>query len=344
MKKILIVAIGLLGIGFLVWTSFNKFEKPIESVFDTFKEEDISVVSLKTDMEQLLSDKTNTSYQPAEMIYETAEGKLKKYNLELKLRGQTRREVCDFPPLKMKFSSEDLQQEGLQDYQTLKLVTHCKDGAEFEQNLLKEYLTYKMYNSLTENSFQVRLVKVGYIDANSETSAQEHYGFILENKKELADRLDARLIKSDNQPLKKIDAQQYQLFLVFQYMVGNTDWNLSNQHNIKLLRLKGTNAPVPVPYDFDFSGLVDASYAEPYPTLPIDDVKERFFQFRGKKDANFDQVFSIFKKKKAEILELCSEMEAMQETVKWDMIMYLETFFDQISETGLAIKRLSTLT
>jgi hypothetical protein len=37
-------------------------------------------------------------------------------------------------------------------------------------------------------------------------------------------------------------------------------------------------------------------------------------------------------------------MEAMQETVKWDMIMYLETFFDQISETGLAIKRLSTLT
>ena len=47
----------------------------------------------------------------------------------------------------------------------------------------------------------------------------------------------------------------------FQFLIGNTDFSSTNQHNEKLIYLKGNDAIIPIPYNFDMSGLVDASYA-----------------------------------------------------------------------------------
>ena len=43
-------------------------------------------------------------------------------------------------------------------------------------------------------------------------------------------------------------------------MIGNTDYSSAYQHNEKLMFVDGMNA-IPVPYDFDMSGLVDTNYA-----------------------------------------------------------------------------------
>ncbi len=42
-------------------------------------------------------------------------------------------------------------------------------------------------------------------------------------------------------------------------MIGNTDYSSAYRHNEKLLFVDGNI--MPIPYDFDMSGLVDASYA-----------------------------------------------------------------------------------
>merc|ERR1712065_112318 len=66
--------------------------------------------------------------------------------------------------------------------------------------------------------------------------------------------------------------------VLFQYMIGNLDWEIGKQHNIKLLRGANNGLPVAVPYDFDYAGFVDASYAVPPKTMDVTDVKIRVFR------------------------------------------------------------------
>src|SRR5437763_9799861 len=87
-------------------------------------------------------------------------------------------------------------------------------------------------------------------------------------------------------PLQQIDPAAGARLAVFEYMISNYDWSMRAGpqgteccHNTRLL----TNAPgsplLPVPYDFDFSGLVDAPYAGPPEGIPIENVRQR--NYRG---------------------------------------------------------------
>ena len=73
---------------------------------------------------------------------------------------------------------------------------------------------------------------------------------------------------------------------VFEYLIGNTDWDAFKKaadqetccHNLKVVgQMAG---PVfPIPYDFDFAGMVDTRYATPDPSLGMRNVRQR--QYRG---------------------------------------------------------------
>ncbi len=67
-------------------------------------------------------------------------------------------------------------------------------------------------------------------------------------------------------------------------MISNYDWSMRAApkgeeccHNGRLLA--GAGLYQPVPYDFDYSGLVDASYAIPPESVPISNVRQR--NYRG---------------------------------------------------------------
>ena len=62
---------------------------------------------------------------------------------------------------------------------------------------------------------------------------------------------------------------------VFQYMVGNTDWSMVRFHNVEVSRTP-RGVYVPVPYDFDWTGLVSTRYARPNEGLGIRSVRQRF--------------------------------------------------------------------
>ena len=65
---------------------------------------------------------------------------------------------------------------------------------------------------------------------------------------------------------------------MFQFMIGNTDWSVPFRHNIRLLARSRTTPPVPVAFDFDYSGLVMAPYAVPPVELGISSVRQRLFR------------------------------------------------------------------
>jgi len=325
----------------IVLTQGNKPDLDQQSLFDQLQKESITELILKTNLEQIIANANDVDYGDGKLTFVNGDTSNVVYDIKVKPRGVTRKQICDFPPLKIKFSKTDLEANGMDGYKTLKLVTHCKEGEDFEQVLLKEYTAYKMYNVLTEKSFRVQLVKITYEDANQEIEPSTHYGFLIENKQELADRIGAELKEKDNSILTQIDANQYRLFTLFQYMIGNTDWNLSKQHNVKLLIENEKISPLPVPYDFDFAGLVNAPYATPYSTLPIENVKQRFFQFKGNRNTDFRSTYDLFNAKKAEIMCLHTDFNLLDEPVKIEMTNYLKAFFDLINEHQVADEKLS---
>ncbi len=197
-------------------------------------------------------------------------------------------------------------------------------------------VTYLIMNELTDKSFRVQLAKVTY---RSPDGATEAYAFIMENNHEMADRIGGDLLKEEPLQLTTIDAEQYRLLTVFQYMIGNTDWNLAKSHNIKLVSTGAGEAPTPVPYDFDYSGLVNAPYAQPHPQMPIRHVRERFFQWRGANTEGLEQTLQLFREKKNAIYELVRGFEYLSRESRQDILQYLDIFYKGLPQLPtLAIK------
>lgn len=297
------------------------------SLFKHLQQPNVLNLTLETDWKQLMQDKQSETARPALVRWQDDRG-TQEIAAEISPRGHARRKICSFPPLKLKFTKENLEAMGLNpNYKGFKLVTHCLDGN--DDIVLREYLIYKMLNELTDHSFQVQLAKVTYKSAQD---SLETYAFLLENNDELADRLGGELM--ENKPCKPsaIDAYQYRIMMVFQYMIGNTDWSTANQHNIKLVDCPSKKRPVPVPYDFDYSGMVNAHYAIPPAKLPIKSVRERYFQWLGADPEELQEILPLFEAKKTALCKLINSFDLLPKESRADMLNYLESFYQDMPQ------------
>lgn len=291
------------------------------SLIDQWAADDLTEITIHTDLTTLFAGNEAAGYQHALMSWAD-----RTFTVELRSRGETRRRVCDFPPLKLNFKKEELQAAGLDArFDKVKLVTECTTD---ESLVLREYLAYRLYEQLTDYSFRTRLARVHYIDSGKLRQDITQYAILLEPDEEMADRLGGQLLAGVGR-LRTINSEQYCLLTVFQYMIGNTDWSLDHRHNIRLLQL-AEGAPLPVPYDFDYAGLVNAPYAAPPPQLPVDNVRERFFQWRGKDERDLEKTLQLFHEQKPGLLNLVEQLEPLSSGARQDARAYLESFFEII--------------
>ena len=314
---------------------------PTQSLFDSFYDKNPVQLTVEADLGALLAGQTPDDWQPAGLKLQKTACEEFSFAGKLKPRGVFRKANCAFPPLKLKFEKEDVKALGLKGYHTLKLVTHCQEDFKFEQLVLKEFLAFKLYNELTDRSFRVQLANVHYVDSQRKMPDIERYGFLIEDDDELAERLDGRILGEEYGDPKTIDKPQYKLFALFQFMIGNTDWSLSNRHNAELIQPNNTDLPLPfpVPYDFDFCGLVDAPYAIAPNHLPISGVKDRFFQWRGKQDEDFTETFALFRSKKDTMLGACLKFELLNDQCREEVTAYLESFFEMLETPETIVGR-----
>lgn len=207
--------------------------------------------------------------------------------IALSVRGITRRssDVCEFPPLRVQFTSPPPPTSLFAGQKKLKLVTHCKNNPAFQQYVLLEYSAYRMYNVLTPHSFRVRLANVDYRGPDGRPIISR-VGYFLEDLGDLAKRNGMKETHAPelipNADLKSADAARYALF---QHMISNHDWSMRAGpkgreccHNAELMGPLAPGATIPVPYDFDFSGFVNAPYATPPDELKIHSVRDRFYR------------------------------------------------------------------
>ncbi|HFC00147.1 MAG TPA: hypothetical protein ENJ53_05025, partial [Phaeodactylibacter sp.] len=160
-----------------------------QSIFDFFSKEEVLEATLEADFDYILKNKKKlVKYQRGKFSFTDEKGVLQEFKIGIKPRGKYRRKVCGFPPLRVKFKKKGLQELGLNtQFNTLKLVSHClEDEKNAKENILREYLIYKIYNLHSTYSLRAQLVKVTYVQKENHKKLFTRYAILLENENELA--------------------------------------------------------------------------------------------------------------------------------------------------------------
>jgi hypothetical protein len=300
----------------------------LQQDFGLFTNNEILNLSLRFDLTNYLRKKSKEQYLKAILTYHINDKDSINKEIKIKSRGEFRNGYCSFPPIRMNFKKSEFQKEGLGKIEKIKMVTHCQSGN--EDNLFKEYLIYKLYNVLTDNSFRVRLVKVEYIDTNKKRKPINTYAFLIEPIEMLAERTNSVPVNSTNLTQKNILPEMMDRVAIFNYMIGNTDWSVPNQHNCKVLTGLSLDRPdlgMIIPYDFDYSGLVNAAYAVPYEGLNLSSVRERLYIGICRSEDTFINALREFTDKKDEFYKVINEFPLLNEKTKKNMVQYLDSFY-----------------
>jgi hypothetical protein len=311
-----------------LFASHDLLEITLEADFHTIRREDRS--------------DEDSQERPAVMKWTLPDGTTEVQEIQLQTRGIFRlaRRNCEFPPLRINVRKGQVEGTIFDGQDKLKQVTACKLGQDYwEQYVLAEYMIYRMFNLFSPLSFRVRLARVTYVDISGEDEEFTRYAFLIEDDEAMAARNGG--VKIDwNQELDfhpaRLEKHQAILVDVFQYMIGNTDWSGVKMHNMELVK-KPPNTYAAIPYDFDFSGMVDARYARPDRTLPIQDVRQRLF--RGicpepiqRLPEDYEAVYQEFRDKKEELYDLWRNQEGIEEGRLEDALEYLDDFYDILDD------------
>lgn len=289
-----------------------------------FTSNEILAITIKTDLKNLINKKREGKYQKAELIVNN-----KPYNIRLKARGNYRLENCSFPPVMLNFSKTEFDDNSYESLKKLKLVNVCKMQNPYTQYVLREYLIYRVFNLMTDMSFKVRLLKIEYVDTNKKMKSVTRYGFVIEDQEIMADRLDGILIKRTGLKAQVTNTDHIVLLSIFQFMMGNTDWQVASLQNLKLLKLNDFNEPAPyaIPYDFDYTGMVNASYAIPAPMLGIENIRKRLYWGKCYPQEDIMVAIEKFNEKKEDIYQLYQKFTFFDKASRNYSISYLDSFY-----------------
>jgi len=332
MKNLLLILCGLIPIWVVGQdrpaTKTDSLLKNNESIFSYLQQENILRVHFFGHLDALNRYEEDKEKHKAKMVLLNAPSKKTSWKVKLEQRGKLRKDICKVKPLRIDFSKKQLTKRKLAAVDKVKMVVPCDKTMGSSQQLLKEYLAYRLYNLLTEKSYQVQLLEATFEDSLSQKN-YEVYGFLLEPTKVMGFRNGVHVSKNTGNILEELYEKEYLLFSIFQYFIGNTDWNIARTHNVKFMESSGHKRTIPIPYDFDFSGIVNAPYATLDANLPIKDITERLFMGSYKEEALLKEVIQLFHDKKPLMKELVLGFEYLEEKERQNMWDYLEKFFIQ---------------
>ena len=299
-----------------------------------FLDESVIEVTLITDIKKLRTEKKVPAWQPINIVMRFSDTSIIREEIRVQPRGEFRKINCDIASLMLDFKNPGSPM--LSDLKKLKLVGGCRGSAADEELLLKEYLIYKIYNFLTNMSFRTRLMHVTYKDSKEKIKSYTQYAFLIEDIKDVCKRNNC--VEPNKKTFKPgvTNRQQKTLVCMFQYMIGNTDWSLPNFHNIKMIVPKTDTLAPPylIPYDFDYTGLVNAHYAVPQEQFGNTSLKERVYRGEARNTVELQQVIDIFKEKRERIIYFINDFSLLGARAKRDIIAYLEEFYKTINNKG----------
>jgi hypothetical protein len=303
-----------------------------------FADTEVLQVTLTAPLTTLLKEKSTEEYLQATFEFADDDSGTRAFNIKLRARGHLRQEICTLPPLLVNFKNSEVKGSLFHKQDKLKLVVHCGDSIRYEQAVVREYLAYRILNLVTPRSFNVRLLRVRYVDSEGERKDQVRYAFFLEHKNRLGKRLNAKDLKIEETDIEQIRADHLNLTSVFEFLIGNTDFSPVAPspydeccHNYDLFDDK-SGLLLAIPYDFDQAGFVNAPYAVPSEQFPISSVRQRVY--RGRCDNNEHLAASLqrFQEVRETIYILLEEHEGLTSMTRKSLLSYVRGFYKVIDD------------
>ncbi len=339
-----IAAIVLGVITFLVSTAQAGEPKPL------FQNSDVISIRIEAPFKQLIrKSKNSTDPYPAMLIVEGANPE--QHAIMLSARGNSRRNrgLCTFPPLRVEFNEKPGDGSLFDGQKRLKLVTHCRGQTSYQQYYLLEYTAYKLLNVITPHSLNVRMAEVAYIEADNGKTNIERMGFFIEDTDDAAKRNGMKEIDVPDIDVEQIAPEAAAQYALFQYMIGNLDWSMHNGpegndccHNTKLIGAtkNAQDGLIPVPYDFDYSGLVDTPYAVAPPDMRIDSVRKRRYRGFCRHNDDVRVQAALFRENREALTAAIQGVPSLKNQNIKNSVKYLEKFFKDIEDDEKIDKRL----
>ena len=296
-----------------------------------FDSDEILHITLSGDMRKLLKDKSkDPKNYPLLLTYTNGSGANISIPVAVRTRGNFRRLQgnCEYLPLMVHFpkTGEHLTTV-FKEQKKMKLVMPCKD----EKYVVREWLVYKLYNLVTPKSFRARLVKVTLLDENDKKPDPPFYGILLEEETQMATRNGLVVVERKMKPYQ-VQKDAFLSMAVFEYLIGNTDWSIQYQQNIKLLAQDSIAVPTAVPYDFDHAGIVSAPYALPAEALQMKSVRERRYRGYCIDFQKFEPVIALYNQLKPDIYSIYTTCTLLDEKYIESTVDYLDAFYKTIND------------
>ena len=334
LKQKYLLIIMLILISTFKWVSGQRIIKSDK----LFSNQNPLKIQLNYSNKQLNLKTNDSTFIQTQLVYFDKDKK-KEIKVSLRARGNFRRRNCFFTPIKMKIKKSASAETIFNGNTSLKIVLPCKNEKDNNDNIIKELIAYKIYEIVSPYHFKTRRLQIEF--NNKTQKGEKKYdlkGFLIEDDDKLAKRFEGKILKRKIHPLAMELINSVNLSF-FNYMVGNTDFSSSHQHNGKLLFYK--NKIISIPYDFDLTGWVNPSYGKGVINrLGYQAEKRKYIGLKRDQEV-FEQARNHFKASKNKIFTLVDSFKTdFDLRYEFDnMLDYLEDFY-RILESDKLFNRL----
>ena len=303
-----------------------------------FVDEEPLNMTLTTDFKNFKKTRRQEEYQPAEMTIHEDESFEVSRPVRIKSRGIYRLTNCTNPPIWLNIRHSDIEVDSLDEVVRMKLVIRCRDTKQYDDYVLREYLVYKLYNLLTPVSYRVRLIRMKIVDTGKKNDVNESWAFFVEPDTLMEMRLQGKMVRNDRLSMNVVNREMMDRFALFSYMVGNSDYSITGRHNVRIVALANPGDMqgfLVIPYDFDYTGLVNAGYAVPDERgqeLGITHVRDRYYLGPCRSREVLQEMVDELASHKEEMLDYIRNFEYLDESGREDILNYLNGYFEEAED------------
>ncbi len=292
-----------------------------------FQETQPIFIQLNLSLKEVEKSRIDTIYFPSILKYKNEKDKWDSLSIGTRARGNFRRANCFYPPLRLKLKKSQVEGTPFAGNKSFKLVLPCKGGKSGNTLVLKEYLCYKLLEPVTPYYFHTRLANTTLNNLSGKNiKSYSVTSFLIEDDDLIAHRLGGKVIEQivPHQHLNDTAAVVHDFF---EYLIANTDWSTTGQHNTKVIQL-AQGKKVPLSYDFDMAGLVNAPYATVKESLAIKSVTERLYRGYCRKESVMEYVRSEYLRLEPKIMKVMDNHQSLFSEGEYvHMRLFINEFF-----------------
>ena len=144
----------------LLISFFVSAQKPIKSDL-LYKDQTPLSIKLNYSNKEVNAKTDDSAYIKTNMEF-LHEEKWSSIELRIRAMGNFRRSECYFPPIKMKIKKDQYKETLFDGNKSMKLVLPCKLEPEINDNILQEFIAYKIYEQISPYHFKTRRVDIDF--------------------------------------------------------------------------------------------------------------------------------------------------------------------------------------